>query len=89
MPSEESRNEPIVDPEKHEAAALKPAWRTLFRKSKQSTPTLPPAMSDASSVGDGDIKAKPAKWSMGILSDHETDEVPGASDFCSRNIDPN
>ncbi|KAI4103139.1 MAG: hypothetical protein LQ345_007339 [Seirophora villosa] len=78
LPSKQSKNEPILDSEKHQAAAPKPAWRTLFRKSKQSTTTLPPAMSDVSSEGDGDIKTKPAKWSMGILNDHETDEVPGS-----------
>lgn len=33
--------------------------------------------SPGSSVGDDGNKAKPKKWSMGILNDRETDEVPG------------
>lgn len=35
-------------------------------------------MSIASSDGYDDVKAKPAKWSLGILNDKETDEVPGS-----------
>ncbi|KAL8659547.1 MAG: hypothetical protein Q9202_007076 [Teloschistes flavicans] len=35
-------------------------------------------MSIASSDGYDDVKARPAKWSLGILNDKETDEVPGS-----------
>ncbi|KAL8645258.1 MAG: hypothetical protein Q9210_006811 [Variospora velana] len=78
LSSEESKLGAIIDSEKHQAATPKPRWRNLFRKSKPTATTLPPPMSEASSEGYADVKAKPEKWSMGILSDKETDEVPGS-----------
>ena len=35
--------------------------------------------SQTSTDGFDDIKAKPEKWSLGVLNDKETEEVPGMS----------
>ena len=39
--------------------------------------TLEPASSGSSIDRDDGNKARPEKWSMGILNDRQTDEVPG------------
>ena len=39
--------------------------------------TLEPASSGSSIDRDDGNKARPEKWSMGILNDKQTDEVPG------------
>ncbi|KAL8813772.1 MAG: hypothetical protein Q9200_000025 [Gallowayella weberi] len=49
-------------------------WK-LFGSSEAAS-TLP-AISDASSETNTEIKARPQKWSLGVLNDKETDEVPG------------
>ena len=36
----------------------------------------PPSASDSLSSS-GDYKRKPVKWSMGVLNDKQTEEVPG------------
>ena len=53
-----------------------PLWRRMLggTKSAQKTP------SSRSSVDEDDgHKVKPEKWSMGVLNDKQTDEVPGTS----------
>ena len=51
-------------------------WRRMLSRTK---PAQEPA-SSGSSVDDYDgDKAKPEKWSMGILNDRQTEEVPGTS----------
>lgn len=55
-------------------------WKNLLGGSK-ATKTSP--TSRASSDGFEDLKTRPEKWSMGVLNDTETDEVPGMS-FQSR-----
>lgn len=51
-----------------------PLWRRMLGGTK---PAQEPA-SSGNSVDDYDgDKAKPEKWSMGILNDRQTDEVPG------------
>ena len=54
-------------------------WTRPFKKSKsKSTPTMKKEHSAATSVdGEEDIKGRPEKWSLGVLNDRETDEVPG------------
>jgi len=49
-------------------------WKKLLGGSK-ATKTSP--MSRASSDGFEDLKPRPEKWSLGVLNDKETDEVPG------------
>lgn len=51
-------------------------WKRLLGGSK-ATKTSP--TSRASSDGFEDLKMRPEKWSMGVLNDKETDEVPGMS----------
>lgn len=54
----------------------RPRWRSFF-----TTPTpakKQPAMPDVSPDSFEAVKARPVKWSMGILNDKETDEVPGS-----------
>lgn len=51
-------------------------WKSLFSSSKASK-----AFSTSRSLSDGydEIKIRPEKWSLGVLNDKETDEVPGKS----------
>jgi hypothetical protein len=49
-------------------------WKKLLGGPK-ATKTSP--MSRASSDGFEDLKSRPEKWSLGVLNDKETDEVPG------------
>lgn len=51
-------------------------WKKLLGGPK-ATKTSP--MSRASSDGFEDLKSRPEKWSLGVLNDTETDEVPGTS----------
>lgn len=53
-----------------------PRWRR-FLGGKSAAPQE--TASSATSVEDGyhDIKSKPEKWSLGVLNDRQTDEVPG------------
>lgn len=60
----------------NQVKAKVPLWRKMLggTKSAQEPP------SSRSSVDEDDgHKAKPEKWSMGVLNDKQTDEVPGAS----------
>ena len=57
-----------------DAKAKEPRWKGLFSGSRLAPD---PSSSGASSDGDEEIKAKPARWNMGILNDKETEEVPG------------
>ena len=50
-------------------------WRR-FLGGKRKTPREVES-SGTSTDGFDDIKAKPEKWSMGVLNDKETEEVPG------------
>ncbi|KAL8690298.1 MAG: hypothetical protein Q9224_004437 [Gallowayella concinna] len=73
--TKESTDVPIGDPEKHgETPAMSKRWK-LFGGSKPATAL--PATSDASSDIPTELKARPQKWSLGVLNDKETDEVPG------------
>ena len=49
-------------------------WKKLLGGSK-ATKTSP--LSRASSDGLEDVKSRPERWSLGVLNDRETDEVPG------------
>lgn len=70
----ESKDEMVVE-SGGETTQKKSSWRTMFRTSKATR--ISPIVSDVSSDGYADVKVKPPKWSLGILSDKETDEVPG------------
>lgn len=61
----------------NQAEAKVPLWRRILGGTKSATePT-----SSGSSVDEYDgNKAKPEKWSMGVLNDRQTDEVPGTSE---------
>ncbi|KAI4235456.1 MAG: hypothetical protein LQ349_003164 [Xanthoria aureola] len=72
----DAKDLPISDPEKHDDPKAPTRWWKLSRGTKASNPQ--PPLSDASSEGNEEIKAKPNKWSMGIMSDPLTDEVPGS-----------
>ncbi|KAL8993593.1 MAG: hypothetical protein Q9169_006230 [Polycauliona sp. 2 TL-2023] len=70
------KHEPISDPEKHAGPDPSTRWWKLSRGPKASHPHTPP--SDSSSEGNEETKAKPNKWSLGIMNDPLTDEVPGS-----------
>ncbi|KAI4255987.1 MAG: hypothetical protein L6R42_006459 [Xanthoria sp. 1 TBL-2021] len=71
------KDQPISDPEKHKDPEASTRWWKLSRYTKASD-RPPPPPSDASSEGIDEVKAKPNKWSMGIMNDPLTDEVPGS-----------
>ena len=51
-----------------------PLWQRMWGGSK----SVQAPVSSGSSIEEDDVnKIKPEKWSMGILSDRRTDEVPG------------
>ncbi|MCJ1285411.1 hypothetical protein MMC26_004751 [Xylographa opegraphella] len=50
-------------------------WRNFISRSKAAQE--PPSASDSLSNG-GDYQKLPVKWSMGVLNDKQTDEVPGS-----------
>ena len=58
-----------------EAPASIPRWRRILGRSAAREE---PANIDAS-IDEYDEKARPEKWSMGVLNDKKTEEVPGAS----------
>ena len=69
------RLRPFVSPPANQADAKKvPLWRRLLGGTKSAQE---PASSGSSVDGDDQNKAKPEKWSMGMLNDRQTDEVPG------------
>lgn len=76
------KDQPISDPEKHKDPKASARWWKLFRDTELADPQPPPP-SDASSEGIEEVKAKRNKWSMGIMNDPLTDEVPGT--LCSIN----
>jgi len=53
-----------------------PKWRQYLGLSKAEL-GLATASPKSSTDGDEEMKAKPEKWSMGVLNDRETEEVPG------------
>ncbi|KAL9029405.1 MAG: hypothetical protein Q9196_002347 [Gyalolechia fulgens] len=73
---DESKDDLRIDSEKHTVSNTRRRWRSFFTA---STPAkAPPVMPDLASAGVEAIKARPVKWSLGILNDKETDEVPGS-----------
>ncbi|KAL8848752.1 MAG: hypothetical protein Q9221_006223 [Calogaya cf. arnoldii] len=70
-------HQPISDPEKHKDPKASARWWKLSRGTKVLDPQPPPP-SDSSSEGNEEVKARPSKWSMGIMNDPLTDEVPGS-----------
>ena len=65
---------------KHTEGRQTRKWPRFFGKSKsiQDQSTTPVSLEK-----DENIKNKPPKWSLGILNDRETDEVPGRSNAAS------
>ena len=45
---------------------------------RNKDPSTTPEDSVSSTTGDGQQRVKPEKWSLGVLNDTETDEVPGS-----------
>ncbi|KAL8674103.1 MAG: hypothetical protein Q9168_001498 [Polycauliona sp. 1 TL-2023] len=72
----DAQHQPSGDAEKHSSPTPSTRWWKLSRGTKASDPQPPP--SDSSSDGNDDVKPKPNKWSMGIMNDPLTDEVPGS-----------
>lgn len=52
-------------------------WRRFLGGKKKAAREV--ESSGTSTDGFDDIKAKPEKWSLGVLNDKETEEVPGMS----------
>lgn len=51
-----------------------PKWRRVLGGSH---PAQEPVDSDKSTDEYAEMKSRPEKWSMGVLNDRETEEVPG------------
>ena len=62
----------------NQAEANVPLWKRMFSGGTRSAPPL--ASPESSVNGENANKGKPEKWSMGVLNDSQTDEVPGT--FC-------
>ncbi|KAL8952108.1 MAG: hypothetical protein Q9222_001976 [Ikaeria aurantiellina] len=77
MTSQESKDEAIFDAEKHGETKKSRRWWRRPTSSQPTTKTPPPLSQSSSEVYD-EVKARPEKWSMGVLNDKETDEVPGS-----------
>ena len=56
-------------------------WKQLlgFAKRRDRVSKFDPSSDDHS-----DVEIRPAKWSIGILNDKETEEVPGMTDLVTR-----
>ncbi|KAL9595651.1 MAG: hypothetical protein Q9219_006319 [cf. Caloplaca sp. 3 TL-2023] len=80
---EANKDEVVADPGEHQETGKKPRWRSLFKISKPTAAA--PAVSDSSSEGFDELRKKPDKWSLGVLNDKETDEVPGLRNTPARN----
>ena len=65
-------------PEASDRREVKGSTWTRFLGGKKKVPREV-ASSGNSTDGFDDIKAKPEKWSLGVLNDKETEEVPGMS----------
>ena len=53
-----------------------PRWKRILGIAK-AKPGFPSTSTGSSTEEYEEIKNKPEKWSMGVLNDTETDEVPG------------
>ena len=66
--------QPFESPAANQAKAKVPLWRQILGSNKSAQE---PTSSGSSFDGDDGDKARPEKWSMGVLNDKRTDEVPG------------
>ena len=57
-------------------------WQRLLGRSNTGRAAIVPRESSETLE---DMKCRPEKWSLGVLNDRETDEVPG-EDACSRGL---
>ena len=73
-PAQDAKDQPIDDTEKHNGSKPSAKW---WRRSKGPIPQ--PPLSHSSSEGNEEMKVRPSKWSMGIMNDPLTDEVPGTN----------
>ena len=65
---------PVESSAANQTGAKVPIWRRFLGNNQSA---LEPATSGVSTDGDDGNKVKPEKWSMGVLNDKQTDEVPG------------
>lgn len=66
--------QPSESPAGSQAKAKVPLWRQIWGSTKSARELT----SSGSSIdGDDGNKTRPEKWSMGVLNDKQTDEVPG------------
>ena len=63
-----------LQPSESPAAAKVPLWRRILGSTKSAQE---PKSYGSSIDGDDGNRVKPEKWSMGVLNDKQTDEVPG------------
>ena len=79
--SVEVRYQPDTEPEKVPGTKSNPdsRWRRMLGRSTTGQAAV---ISRESSEALEDMKRRPEKWSLGVLNDRETEEVPG-EDACS------
>lgn len=67
-------NQDTPTPSEKEKGSKAPTWKRFFGGPKLARDT-----SDLAKSSDEfeEIKSRPEKWSMGVLNDRETEEVPG------------
>lgn len=66
--------QPLESPAANQAKAKVPVWRQILGSTRSAQE---PTSYGSSIDGDDGVKARPEKWSMGVLNDKQTDEVPG------------
>lgn len=72
-------NDPLTDARPKGRGTLQgETWKDFLRKPSSARADSPASVEDS----DG-IEKRPEKWSLGVLNDKETDEVPGRTvRFC-------
>lgn len=73
------RHQPDMEPEKRPEpdTIAKSRWKRMLSRSNPAQESI---VSRESSEGMEEMKRRPEKWSMGVLNDTKTDEVPGELD---------
>ncbi len=65
------KQQPVAEPGGG-ATSKTPRWRRIF-----GGPKSEPSSSAVWPDGYDEVKTRPEKWSLGVLNDRETEEVPG------------
>lgn len=74
LPAQRHQTDIVPEPRPEPDRIAKSRWKRMLSRSNPAQGSI---VSRASSEGIEEMKRRPEKWSMGVLNDTETDEVPG------------